>query len=241
MKKDRQCSETSAYKIQTPVNYSEARIKQDLISLWISQQIVIPPALINSTGIWSIPGDLWFFSFSIASSNSKALGSGTSGSAVCISACLTFLAPCTFNSWEKYFLHPVIILWESATKSPFSSFTIKVLGRYPFLKSLMPLYKSVILLILLLASSSSILAFRYAFFLFLKCLLASRLTLFRLSKLLWFAAQVLPIVIWSTGVIPKSPSQSLKRLNLHPSTYTQMQKSVILSTCSIVRNFLNYK
>jgi len=49
----------------------------------------------------------------------------------------------------------------------------------------MPLYKSLILLILLLLSSSSILAFKYAFFLFLKCLLASRLTLFRLSTLPW--------------------------------------------------------
>ena len=47
-------------------------------------------------------------------------------------------------------------------------------------------------------------------------------------------AQVIPIVISSTGVIPKSLSQSLKRLGLHPSTYIQMQKSVILGTCSIV-------
>jgi methionine synthase I (cobalamin-dependent) len=54
-------------------------------------------------------------------------------------------------------------------------------------------------------------------------------------------AQVIPIVISSMGVIPKSLSQSLERLNLHPNTYTQMQKSVILGTCSIVRNFLNYK
>ena len=53
--------------------------------------------------------------------------------------------------------------------------------------------------------------------------------------------QVIPIVISSAGVIPKSLSQSLKRLNLHPNTYIQMQKSVILGTCSIVRNFLNYK
>src|SRR5215475_12561829 len=73
------------------------------------------------------------------------------------------------------------MLWESATKSPFSSFTIPLLGRYPFLTSLMPLYKSLILFILLLVSSSSILPFKYAFFLFLKCLLASRLTLFRVS------------------------------------------------------------
>jgi len=51
------------------------------------------------------------------------------------------------------------------------------------------------------------------------------------------ASQVIPIVISSTGVIPKSLSQSLKRLNLHPNTYIQRQKSVILGTCSIVRNF----
>jgi hypothetical protein len=37
------------------------------------------------------------------------------------------------------------------------------------------------------------------------------------------AAQVIPIVISSMGVIPKSLSQSLKPLNLHPNTYTQMQ------------------
>jgi hypothetical protein len=36
------------------------------------------------------------------------------------------------------------------------------------------------------------------------------------------AAQVIPIVISSTAVIPTSLSQSLKRLNLHPNTYIQM-------------------
>jgi len=55
------------------------------------------------------------------------------------------------------------------------------------------------------------------------------------------AAQVILIVVTSTGVIPKSLSQSLKRLNLHPNTYIQMQKSVILDTCSTVRNFINCK
>jgi len=54
------------------------------------------------------------------------------------------------------------------------------------------------------------------------------------------AVQLTPIVISPTGVIPKSLLQSLKRLNLHPKTHTQMQKSVILGTCSIVGNFLNY-
>jgi hypothetical protein len=52
--------------------------------------------------------------------------------------------------------------------------------------------------------------------------------------------QVVPIVISAMGIIPKSLSQSLKRLNLQPNTYIQMQKMVILGTCSIVRNFLNY-
>jgi len=35
---------------------------------------------------------------------------------------------------------------------------------------------------------------------------------------------MIPIVISSTGVIPKSLSQSLTRLNLHPNTYIQLQK-----------------
>ena len=55
------------------------------------------------------------------------------------------------------------------------------------------------------------------------------------------AAQVISIVISSTGVIPKSLTQSLSRLNLNTSTYIQLQKSVILGTYSIVRNFLNHK
>jgi hypothetical protein len=50
-------------------------------------------------------------------------------------------------------------------------------------------------------------------------------------------AQVIPLEISSTAVIPKSLPQSLKRLKLHPNTYIQMQNSVILGTCSIVRNF----
>jgi len=32
-----------------------------------------------------------------------------------------------------------------------------------------------------------------------------------------------------------------KRLNWHPNTYIQMRESVILGTCSVARNFLNYK
>jgi len=55
------------------------------------------------------------------------------------------------------------------------------------------------------------------------------------------AAKLIPIVISSTGVIPRSLTQSLTRLNLHPNTHTQVQKSEILGIRSIVRNFLNYK
>jgi len=55
------------------------------------------------------------------------------------------------------------------------------------------------------------------------------------------ATRVIPKVISSTGVIPKSLSQSLTRLNLHPNAYTQLKKSAILGTCSIVGSFLNYK
>jgi hypothetical protein len=51
---------------------------------------------------------------------------------------------------------------------------------------------------------------------------------------------IIIIIISATGIIPNSLSQSLKRLNLHPNTYIQMQKVVILGTCSTVRNFLNY-
>ena len=40
-----------------------------------------------------------------------------------------------------------------------------------------------------------------------------------------------------SGVIPKSLSQSLKRLKLNPNTYIQMPKSVILGTCCSVKIF----
>jgi len=55
------------------------------------------------------------------------------------------------------------------------------------------------------------------------------------------AALMILIVISSTGVILKSLSQSLKRLNLHPNICIQLQESVILDAFSIVRNFLNSK
>ena len=39
-------------------------------------------------------------------------------------------------------------------------------------------------------------------------------------------AQVVPIAIPSTGVIPKSLSQSLKRLHLHPNTYVHTNAKI---------------
>ncbi|KAI5699149.1 hypothetical protein M8J77_002112 [Diaphorina citri] len=51
--------------------------------------------------------------------------------------------------------------------------------------------------------------------------------------------QILPIIISATGVIPKTLHESLKILNLNKNMYIQMQKSVIINTCSIVRRFLN--
>ena len=40
------------------------------------------------------------------------------------------------------------------------------------------------------------------------------------------AAQVIPTVISTTGVSPQSLSQSLRRLNLHPDTYTGSAKKM---------------
>jgi len=55
---------------------------------------------------WDLISTCWFVSFyhSTANSNFKSLGSGTSGSAVCISVCLTSLNSWIFNSCEKWCL-----------------------------------------------------------------------------------------------------------------------------------------
>ena len=59
--------------------------------LRIAERIVLPPALVDSAGIWSVPGNLCLFSFSLAISSSKVLGLDPNDSAVCISVCLTSL------------------------------------------------------------------------------------------------------------------------------------------------------
>jgi len=70
------------------------------MSLWISERNILPPAWIISAGMWSIPVDLYLFSFSIVISILKRLGSDIIGSAVCISVCLISLMSGTFNSWQ---------------------------------------------------------------------------------------------------------------------------------------------
>jgi hypothetical protein len=67
-------------------------------------------------------GDFYVYGFPIAISKSEALGSGTSGSAICVSVCLTLLT------------HVHSIPWESVTYLPFSSFTILVLKLITLLK-----------------------------------------------------------------------------------------------------------
>lgn len=50
---------------------------------------------------------------------------------------------------------------------------------------------------------------------------------------------IVPIIISSTGVIPKTLNKSLRLLDLHDNTYIPLQKSIVLDTCAIVRRFLN--
>ena len=114
------------------------------------------PALIDSAGFdqYLVICDL--LAFQQPSQPQRHLAQALVALLRCISVCLTSLTLCTFNSGEKWFLHLARILWQSVTKSPFSSFTILVLKWQPFLQSLMPLYKFLMFLILLLVSSSSI-------------------------------------------------------------------------------------
>src|SRR5699024_12057693 len=51
--------------------------------------------------------------------------------------------------------------------------------------------------------------------------------------------QILPLVISATGLIPTSLTKNIKTLNLKENTTLQIQKSVILNTCNIVRSVLN--
>ncbi|KAL0870860.1 hypothetical protein ABMA27_004702 [Loxostege sticticalis] len=59
-------------------------------------------------------------------------------------------------------------------------------------------------------------------------------------KRMWRLSEVtiVPIVISTTGIIPKQLHQSLSTLCLSQYTYIQLQKAVVLNTCRIVRKFL---
>lgn len=51
--------------------------------------------------------------------------------------------------------------------------------------------------------------------------------------------KIIPIIVSSTGLIPKSLHDSLKGLELPPKLYIPIQKTVILHTCNITRQVLN--
>lgn len=50
---------------------------------------------------------------------------------------------------------------------------------------------------------------------------------------------IVPIILSSTGVIPKTLNKSLRLLGLQENTYIPLQKSIVIDTCAIVRRFLN--
>lgn len=62
-------------------------------------------------------------------------------------------------------------------------------------------------------------------------------------KTLWKlnTVTILPIVVSATGVVPVSLMESLRRINMSERELRQIQKSVILSTCSITRSFLSMR
>jgi hypothetical protein len=148
----------------------------------------IPPAWISSAGIWSEPGAWYLFIFLIATSTSAALGCGTNGSAVSISVCLIPPGPCSFNNWQvlppsQTFLTmrkkiALLILYQIS----FRLVTLLKFSYAPIQVSDVLILTVYCLLLLFTVSISLILSFKYSLFLFLKCLLASLLTLRKLSS-----------------------------------------------------------
>lgn len=49
---------------------------------------------------------------------------------------------------------------------------------------------------------------------------------------------IIPIIMSTTGLVPKSLHTSLENIGLHKNTYIELQKAAILNTCRIVRKFL---
>lgn len=60
-------------------------------------------------------------------------------------------------------------------------------------------------------------------------------------KQMWHQNQVriIPVILSATGIIPKTLHKSLSDLQLPTYLYINLQKAVILDTCSIVRRFLS--
>ena len=110
----------------------------------------------------------------------------------------------------------------------------------------MPLYNSLIFFILLLLSSSQISAFRYSFFLVLKCLLASCLTLFRLSTLLWFGTCnhcILICFLWSKNHEHSSSKHGLCCCNSYRPTLSLAEVLIFSLTFSqaLFMSWLSFK
>ena len=102
-----------------PGNFSLFQI--ELISLWSQSELFYP---YFNQFCWDLINTWWFvlFGFSVSISTSKALSSGTSGSTL-----PNIINPMHIQKLQETITSSARILWESVTKSPFSSFTILVL------------------------------------------------------------------------------------------------------------------
>lgn len=49
---------------------------------------------------------------------------------------------------------------------------------------------------------------------------------------------VLPVILSETDVKPNKMHESIRHLEINPNIYIEMQKSIVVSTCSIARQFL---
>jgi hypothetical protein len=50
---------------------------------------------------------------------------------------------------------------------------------------------------------------------------------------------ILPLIISATGIVPQSLFKNLKILDLGNTLVVEIQKGILLSSCHIVRKFLN--
>ena len=62
--------------------------------------------------------------------------------------------------------------------------------------------------------------------------------LYRLERRQLQTVHIIPPVLSTTGIIPNKVIESLKLHNLRPALHILKQKTVIIRTCRIVRNFL---